>query len=377
MDNDTKPPHVSTSVETDLLHFLRLSLLDGVGPVNARKLVAYCGGAEAVFAENKKGLCAIPGIGDKVAEVVLSQSTLDRAERELEWMRSEGVHAHSYLDADYPRRLTQCDDAPILLFYRGTPDLNPQRVLSIVGTRKATEYGRGFIHDFLREMRPYDPLILSGLAYGIDIIAHREALAHELRTVGVLAHGLDRVYPGAHRQTAHKMLERGGLISEFVSGTKPDRERFPMRNRVVAGMCDATIVVESAARGGSMITAYLANEYNRDVFAVPGRVGDEYSEGCNLLIRNDVAHLLDNVEEFVKLMGWQQEESAAAAQTALFVDLRPEQEQLMTLLSTEPKTVDLITIESQLPMSKVSPMLLELEFMGLVRTLPGKQYVRV
>jgi len=361
----------------DIVHYLRLSLLEKVGPVNARKLVAYCGGVEAVFAQNKKALCAIPGIGENIASLILAQDTRARAEEELVFMEKNGVTALSYFDERFPTRLSHCDDAPAILFTKGNADLNKQKTIAMVGTRKATDYGRGFIREFLKDIRHLDPLIVSGLAYGIDITAHRESLKNGLSTVAVMAHGHDRIYPGEHRSTATKMLENGGLLTEFVSGTKPDRERFPMRNRVVAGMCDVTIVVESKARGGSMITGYLANGYNRDVFAVPGRVGDEQSAGCNLLIRNDVAHLLDNAEEFIKLMGWTEKEKTTTIQPSLFVELNEEQSTLLGFLKNEPKTVDLITLESEWPMSKVSPMLLELEFKGLVRTLPGKQYVRV
>jgi DNA processing protein len=363
--------------EANLLQYIRLTLLDKVGPVNARKLVAYCGGIEAVFHQDKNSLMKVPGIGENLAAHILAQDTLARAEEEMEFMEKEGIRGISYLDPEYPRRLQHCDDAPVILFIKGNVTLNTEKMISIVGTRKATEYGKHYIADFLKALKGHDPTIVSGLAYGVDICAHRESLNNGLPTIGVMAHGLDRIYPGGHRKTAHRMMEEGGLISEFVSGTAPDRERFPMRNRIVAGMSDATIVIESAARGGSMITAYLANGYNRDVFALPGRVGDEFSEGCNQLIRKDVAHLLDDIAEFERMMGWQHVKEKNSVQAKLFVDLTEEQSLLLGFLKEDPISIDVLTAESSLPMSKVSPLLLELEFKGLVRTLPGKRYMLI
>lgn len=358
----------------DLIHFIRLSLIEGIGPVIAKKLIAHCGGVEEVFSASMKQLISIDGIGTNHAEKVRHSKTMEQAEEVLEALEKSEEKALTYLDKDYPRRLNACDDAPLILYVKGEVDLNVPFVLSIVGTRHATEYGKAMTEQFLEDLAPLKPLVVSGLAHGIDVTAHRAAMRYGCPTVGVLAHGLDMVYPAIHRKIARDMCRNGGLLSEFNHGTRPDKERFPMRNRIVAGMSDVTVVMESDVSGGSLITARMANDYARDVFALPGRLTDRFSKGTNDLISRDAAHLLQSAEEFMKMMGWELRRKEENVQTSLFVELDPREKNLMAAMSKEPRSVDAISVESALPMSEVSALLLGLEFKGLVRALPGKRY---
>src|SRR3954464_1941492 len=264
-----------------LKYEIALTLIPNIGDILAKKLLAYCGSAEQVFKEKRSTLEKIPGIGSIYARGILNHSIFDRAEEEIQFISDHNIQAIFYQDAAYPKRLIYCEDSPILLYFKGETNLNTEKVISIVGTREATEYGKTLCDQLIRDLSGYPVLIVSGLAHGIDAYAHRSALDHQLSTVCVLAHGLDKIYPAINRQLANKMLESGGWLSDFMSGTKADRENFPSRNRIVAGISDATIVIESKAKGGSLITAEIANSYNRDVFAFPGRVDDPYSAGCN------------------------------------------------------------------------------------------------
>jgi DNA processing protein len=358
----------------DLIHFIRLSLIEGIGPVNAKKLIAHRGGAEEVFKSSRKQLLSIDGIGPSYVDKILSADTARAADALLETESKAGNNIFCYLDKAYPRRLNNCEDAPLLIFTQGEVDLNQAYVLSIVGTRHATEYGTRATEDFIKAISPLRPLIVIGLAHGIDVAAHKAAMRFDCPTVGVLAHGLDMVYPAIHRKVADRMCEQGGLISEFPIGIKPDKERFPMRNRIVAGMSDATVVVESDVSGGSLITARMANDYARDVFAIPGRVTDRFSRGTNDLIRRDAAHLLDDPDEFMKMMGWELNKKEEVVQTSMFIELGSKEKSLVAALSKDPRSVDVIAVETAMPMSEVNAMLLGLEFKGMVRALPGKRY---
>ena len=262
-----------------------------------------------------------------------------------------------------------------MLYYKGNADLNNRKVISIVGTRKATEYGKQFCAELIQHLQTHQTLIVSGLAYGIDICAHKESVKNNLPTVGVLAHGLDDLYPGQHRSTADKMIENGGLLSDYISGTNPDRENFPKRNRIVAGMCDAVVVVEAGITGGALITAEIANSYSRDVFALPGRIGDPFSAGCNKLIKINKAALIESYADISYLLGWQQEEVKAAKQAKLFLDLTEEELLLVNYLKEKGNLpIDELCYATNLSMSKASGLLLNLEFNGVVKTLPGKVY---
>lgn len=356
-------------------YFARLAVTEGIGAVLAKKLVAYCGGAAAVYERNLKQLATIPGIGTQNIQHLFSQKAKEDAEQVMRDVERLGLRMIPYTDSDYPRRLVQCHDAPLLLFQKGRTDLNPAYALSVVGTRYATDYGKGFTDRFIEGLKDTGVVVVSGLAHGIDIQAHKAALRHGLPTIAVLAHGLDHIYPAVNRPTAKRMQEEGGsLLSEFVPGTPADKDRFPMRNRIIAGLSDATVVMESDKKGGSMITARMANDYARDVFALPGRVGDRYARGTNLLIRTDAAHLLESPKEFLKMMGWDERPKESASQASLFVELDQLERTLAEAMGTEPTPVDVIAARTDWPMSKVSAMLLSMEFKGLVRAMPGKRY---
>ena len=305
-----------------------------------------------------------------------------RAEAELEFCQKHGIQPLPMNDEHYPARLRECDDAPLMLFYRGNADLNQQRVINIVGTRHCTAYGKDVISRFVRDLKSLCPqlLIVSGLAYGVDINAHRAALENGYETVSVLAHGLDQIYPPRHRETAVKMISQGGLLTEFFTQTNADKVNFVRRNRIVAGMSDACILVESAARGGGLITARLSRDYNRDVFAFPGRVGDEYSEGCNNLIRNNGAALITSAQDFVEAMGWitdaqLNEARQKGIERQLFPSLSPEEMQIVGALQKQnDQQINMLSVTSNLPVARLTAILFELELKGVVKVLAGGTY---
>ena len=358
----------------ELIYKIGITQIENIGDINAKKLIAYCGGAEAVFKEKKSALMKIPGVGSFVAESILNQKITDRAQKEVEFIAKNDIQTYYFLEDNYPFRLKHCADSPIMLFGKGNMNLNQERIISIVGTRNITQYGKDFCQSFIKSLTPLKPLIVSGLAYGVDINSHRAAYKNNITTTAVLAHGLDRVYPSLHKKDVTQMLDNGGVLTDFISGTKPDRQNFPRRNRIVAGIADVTIVIESAKKGGSLITADIANSYARDVFAVPGKVNDQYSEGCNKLIKSNKAHLLESVKDLEYIMGWSIKDKPKTIQKQIFVDLNPMEEQLVGLLKTGKLNIDQIGLQAKIPASKVSATLLTLEFSGVVKSLPGKVY---
>ncbi len=361
----------------DTIYRIALSLCEGVGPILAKNLIKAFGSAEAVFKETDKALGAIPGINIKVRSSIKNDYPLARAEEEMAFVDRNGFLMHFFQEASYPRRLKHCADAPIILYQKGNLNLNPNKSVSIVGTRSVTDYGRSFFDDFMPELKAYQPQVISGLAYGVDAIAHREALNHQLKTIAVVAHGLDSVYPALHRGLAKDILEQGGaIVTEFLSQSKPDRENFPKRNRIIAGMSDAVIVVEAARKGGALITADLAFQYNRDVFAVPGRFRDTYSEGCNLLIKSNRANLLESTKDLEYIMRWQQQEQVQQAQLPLFDEMSVEEQNLISMLGTDskPKEIEWLANKMELPMSKLLVQLMNLELKGILISMPGKRY---
>jgi DNA processing protein len=364
--------------DDQLKYKIGVSLIPGIGSISAKKLIAYTGSVEGVFKEKKKNLLKIPGIGESLADCVVSQNVLSQAEKEMEFIRKYEISYHFYLDENYPARLKNCEDGPIILYYKGKINFNQARVLSIVGTRNATEYGKECCNKLTDDLkaRNHQILIVSGLAYGIDICAHRAALRNGFETAAVLGHGLSTLYPSVHKATAKEISKQGALVSDFVSDTLPDRNTFVKRNRIIAGLADATLVVESGKKGGALITADLANSYNRDVLAFPGRINDAYSKGCNWLIRTNKAAMIESVEDLEYLLGWDPPGMIKdAVQTELFVDISPEEKLILEVLrETGELSIDTICIRVDMPMSKVSAMLLNLEFSGLVRSLPGKIY---
>lgn len=363
-----------------LIYNIGITLLPGVGDITAKNLIAYCGSAEAVFSENKSRLEKIPGAGTMMVDAILNsdiqKDALHRAEEEIQFIEKKKITPLFFTDAGYPKRLKECADSPVMLYTKGNMNLNAERIVSIVGSRKSTSYGKKICEQMVEAFAPYNALIVSGLAYGIDICAHRAALKNNLPTTGVLAHGLDLLYPAEHANTSEKMLENGGLISEFMSKTKMNPEYFPRRNRIVAGMADATIVIEATFKSGALITAEIANSYDRDVFAVPGRMDDISSEGCNLLIKANKAMLIQSAEDVIRAMSWDvKNKKPKQSQQELFAHLSAEEETLVNILKQKEKThVDDISHASGMPMSKTAALLLNLEFSGVIKSLPGKMY---
>ncbi len=362
--------------ENALLYQLALVQIPGIGGVTARRLIAYCGGAAQVFRERTEALKRIPGVGGHIAGAIRKKACFDRAEREIAFMRKHGIRALYYQDDAYPFRLKECEDGPILIFVKGEANLNHPRVLAVIGSRNITQYGREECERLIEELIPYDVTVLSGLAYGVDACAHRAALKHGMPTLAVLGHGLDRIYPPLHQGLARDMLGSGALITDFMTGTKPERENFPKRNRIIAGLCDAIVVVEAALTGGALITANIANTYNRDVFAIPGRLTDRYSQGCNKLIRIHKAHLLEKANDLEYIMNWTPGDCPSGGRQAkLFVSLTPDEKQLLAFLQEHPDAgIDHIVAGSGLNLGKASSLLLGLEFKGVVKVLPGKHF---
>ncbi len=362
-------------MNNDLRYQLAICLISGVGPRIAKKLIAYCGGVEAVFKEKKKNLLKIPTVGEYTAKAVSDKEIFDIVDRELEFISKFKINTHFYLDSNYPQRLKPLDDSPVLLFTKGSVDLNHTHVISIVGTRNITQYGKDKCKEFVKDLADINPFIISGLAYGVDVAAHKAALNHNLYTAAVLGHGLDRIYPPLHRQLAEKILQSGVLVTDFISNTKPDRENFPRRNRIIAGLSDAVVVIEAAERGGALITAYYANDYNRDVFAVPGKTNDEYSRGCNHLIKTHKANLAESANDIKYIMRWEKSLKKKPVQQVMFNNLSDEQQVILNILKeNQPVNFAYLVAHSKMTFSKVTTILLELELKSVVKNLPGNYY---
>jgi DNA processing protein len=360
-----------------LHHKIALTFVKNIGPTLAKSLLAYFGSAEEIFKASPAKLIKVPGIGEKTISQLDFAEALKKAEKELIFVEKQGIEVIFYTDSKYPKRLKNCGDSPVLLYAKGNMDLNPPHIISIVGTRNATDYGRQLCKQLIEELQQYNVLIVSGLALGIDVAAHKECVRLNMPTVGVLGHGLDRLYPSQNRGTADKMLENGGLLSEYPSGTIPDRENFPQRNRIVAGIADATVVVEAGIKGGALITAEIANSYNRDVFAFPGRLGDDFSEGCNFLIRNHKAGLLTCVADLAFSLGWEKTDHAKPVeQFTLPLDLSTDERLIFDILQQHktPLAIDDLTIKANMPMSLLAMNLLNMEMQGYISSLPGKTY---
>lgn len=354
-----------------------LTLLEGVGPKNAKLLLAYLGSEEKIFDSSLNLKTKIPGFTKERFRHLDRVKALEKAEGIVSFVEKNKIKTTFLTDKAYPKRLKECGDSPVLLYSRGDFLMNRKYTISIVGTRNMTSYGKKLITDLISSLVPYDVQVISGLALGVDGYVHRKCLENNISTLGVLGHGLDRMYPALHRDLAKKMVNTAGcgLLTEFPNGTNPDRENFPQRNRIVAGMSDATIVIESGARGGSLITALLANDYNRDVFAYPGNVDSAYSKGCNQLIANDKAHLITSGKEFVKLMGWKKGDEVQAIQTNLFADLEGDEKTIVKAIQEFKKiSLDVLSVRLKKPVNVLSSLLLMLELKGIVMCLPGKNY---
>jgi DNA processing protein len=361
--------------EQELFHLLALQQVEGVGDIMAKKLINHCGSAEAVFKTKTSQIAAIDGIGSILIQNLKSKSVFEKAEQELQFIKSNEINVSYFQDENYPDRLKHCIDGPVLLFTSGNIDLKNKKIISIVGTRQITSYGMEFCRKLIEDLAPLDPVIVSGFAYGVDIFAHQLAMEHDLQTIGVVAHGLNQIYPKTHKKYVAKVEQNGGFMTEFWSSSNPEKENFVRRNRIVAGISEATIVIESAERGGSLITANIANDYNRDVFAVPGRTTDKYSQGCNNLIKTQKANLLTNAADLVYILNWDIESKAKPVQKQLFVTLEDDEQKVYDyLLKNGKELMDIIALRCDFPIYKISGMLLNMELKGVIRPLPGKLF---
>ncbi len=364
-------------MNTDLLYQLALTQVPHIGCVHAKILAEQFGSAEQIFKAKKSLLEKIEGIGEVRANSLKHFNSFKEQEEEISFIEKYKIKPLFISDEDYPKRLLHCYDPPTLLFYRGNTNLNASKIISIIGTRSNTDYGKMMTEKILDELTVHQPLVVSGLAYGIDAIAHKYSIKQNLSTVAVLAHGLDKIYPSQHTTLAKEMIAaNGGLLTEFRKETKPDKHNFPTRNRIVAGMCDATIVIETGVKGGSMITANLANNYNRDVFAVPGKTNDTKSEGCNYLIQSNKAVLIRNGDDIIEQMGWQPKEKITKTkQKQLFIQLNDEEKIIVELLQQkECIHIDELNLNCKLNSSIIASVLLTLELQNVVKSLPGKLY---
>lgn len=361
-----------------LLYQIALTQIKGVGLNLARALMQSVGDEAAIFRASARELEAIPRISRRLVDEIRNPDVMRRSEEELRFIEKNDIQSYFFTDEDYPQRLTNCVDAPVLLYGKGNLELNRTKIVSIVGTRNLTEYGLHFSQKFIQELSNQIPdmVIVSGLAYGADISAHRAALHNGVSTIGILAHGLDRIYPATHRKTAIEMLQNGGLLTEFPSQTNPDKHNFVKRNRIVAGMADALIVIESGEKGGSLITADIANSYYREVFALPGRTTDTFSAGCNRLIADNKAVLLQDAAAFIAQMGWGGDaKKAPPVQKEIFLHLSDEEERVFNALNgADGMQVNRLAIELDTPVSELFMTLLELEMKNVVKALPGGMY---
>ena len=364
----------------DLHYVLALQKVEGVGDIVAKKLINHCGSAKEVFDAKSSHLKTIDGIGDFLIKNLRDSTVLKRAENEVEFIQNEKIDFLYYQDNNYPDRLKHCIDGPIILFASGNLDFQNRRMISIVGTRQITSYGTEFCKKLIEDLAVFNPIIVSGFAYGVDIVAHQAAMENNLQTVGVLAHGLNQIYPKTHKKYVAKMEQNGGFLTEFWSNSNPDKENFVRRNRIVAGMSEATIVIESAEKGGSLITANLANDYNRDVFAVPGRISDKFSQGCNDLIKTQRANLLTSAADLAYILNWELEQTTTSnngktIQKQLFVSLDNDEQKIYDYLQKNGKQLlDVVAIDCEFPIFRISSILLNMELKGVIRPLPGKLF---
>ncbi len=360
----------------DLLYQIALTLVPNIGDVQGKALVNHFGDAASIFRVKRKDLEQIEGMGTVRARAIKSMTDFALAEKEIAFIEKFKIKPIFLTDTSYPKRLLNCYDSPLLLYYKGTADLNTTKIISIVGTRNFTAYGKQVCEKLVNDLAQQDVTVVSGLAYGIDTIAHKSALKNGLKTIGVLAHGLDRIYPPENKSLAKQMVAHGGLLTDYRSNTNPDKQNFPRRNRIVAGMCDAVVVIETTIKGGSLITAELANGYNKDVFAIPGRITDAKNEGCNYLIKSNKAGLITSAADLLENMGWSEIKKASPKkQRELFIELTAQERIIIDILQQhESVNIDELYFKSSLSSSAVASALLTLEMQGVVVAMPGKLY---
>lgn len=363
-------------MDQNRLSLLALHFIPGIGDYLIRQLVSYCGSPEKVFKIPKGKLLKIPGVGNVIAQAIVQGRPFALAETEFRRAEKEKVDLIFFTDKKYPSRLKQINDGPTLLYAQGNIDFENPKTVAIVGTRQSTGYGKECVENLVRDLVPHHALIVSGLAYGIDIHAHKQAVKNNLPTVGVMGSGMDVIYPSSHREVAHKMMERGGLITEHPFGTQPDAHNFPARNRIVAGLSDAIVIVEAAEKGGALITANIANSYNKDVFAYPGNVKQSHSKGCNNLIKSNRAHLITAIKDLQYIMNWDAGVKPVKHEGLSLEGYEPNEQLIIkTLLENNKQLVmDEISWKTNLPISQVASLLLSLEFKGVIASLPGKIY---
>lgn len=358
-----------------LLAILRLQKTKNIGDILAKKLIATVGDVQGIFNEKPQVLSKIHGLGQLGIQSLFDSNTLKRAEIELDYIKRENINYTYFLDNQYPRELKHCIDGPILFFYDGNINLTNQRFISIVGTRNISHYGRELCQTLVRELKPYKPLIVSGFAYGVDIEVHKAAIANQLETIGVYAHGFEHVYPKSHKPYIHKINKKGGFITEFWHDEKPLRENFLKRNRIVAGISKATVIIESAERGGSLVTADIANSYAKDVFAFPGKTTDHFSKGCNQLIKNNKAHLIESATDIVNMLQWDQSFQEKEESKDADYDLSIQEKKIYECLRKNgSQLMDLIALETGIAISEIATLLLQMELKGIIKPLPGKQF---
>jgi|TARA_B110000238_G_scaffold196498_1_gene237361 DNA processing protein len=361
--------------EEKLLAILRLQRSKAVGDILAKKLIVQVGDVAQIFKEKKTTLAKINGIGNHVLNHLFDTTNILKAEQEFQYIQEKNLQYSYFLEDDYPRNLLNCIDAPILIFRDGSIDLANDKIISIVGTRNMSAYGRDFCNQLIKELSIYNPIIVSGFAYGVDICAHKAAIKNNLQTIAVLAHGFEHIYPKVHKKYIHQVNEKGGFITEFWHDDPPQRENFLKRNRIVAGISKATIIIESAEKGGSLVTADIASSYDRDVFALPGRASDMYSKGCNNLIKNNKADVVTAASDIIKMLNWDLQEKPTSIQKQLFLELNENEQKIHDFLHVKGQQVmDVISLECNIPVFQLSSLLLQLEMKGVLKPLPGKLF---
>jgi DNA processing protein len=365
------------AIDQERLSFLALHFVPGIGDYLVKQLIGYCGSASQVFQTPKGKLMKIPGVGEVTAASLKTESAFKKAEEEFRKIEKDGVEIYFFTDQNYPSRLKSIEDAPSLIYVKGNVNMNPVKTIGIVGTRQATSYGKENVERLVEDIVPHQALIVSGLAYGIDIHTHKQALQYQLPTLGIMGSGIDIIYPAVHKETAKKMLDHGGLLTENCFGTKPDAHNFPARNRIIAGLSDALIVVEAAEKGGALITAEIANSYNKDVFALPGNVGQTFSEGCNKLIKTNKAHLLHSMKDLEYIMNWDKVTDASPLSRSFNIEnFEPDEQKVITVLKEKqsPVLIDELAWRAGLPHGMLASLLLTLEMKNVVQALPGKMF---
>ncbi|WP_037318453.1 DNA-processing protein DprA [Salegentibacter sp. Hel_I_6] len=359
----------------ELQYALALQHIPNLGDTLAKKLIRHFGSPKEVLQQNKQNLLKIAGIGASRMRDFFDSSHLKAAEEELKFIKDNNIEVLYFKDDDYPEKLKHCIDGPILLFQKGSINLKNQKIISVVGTRKITQSGIAFCEQFIEDLSPLNPVIVSGFAYGVDITAQKAAVENNLQNIGCLAHGFEQIYPKVHQKYMASVEKNGGFFTDFWSSDDFDRNNFLKRNRIIAGLSEATVVIESAEKGGSLVTADIANSYNREVFAVPGRPSDKLSKGCNNLIKSQKAHLLNSAADLIYLLNWQTEEKPKPVQGQLFVDLDADEANVLDFLKEEGKAqLDNIALNCNFPSYKTAGILINMELKGVVRPLPGKLF---